>query len=306
MNYNSIDYFIALRQEESFTKAAERLHITQQTLSAHIAMLEKEMNCKLVVRRIPLEFTWPGEVFYRNAMSIRRKTDDFLKEMADAAEAKTGVLRLGVSYNRARVILPEIFLKYGKEYPGIHLELIEGVNDLLRKKLMEGEIDLTIAQFAEALPGIEIVPFYEEEIVLLLPKALVEEEEKSAVEEAIAQGDGSVLPLLAKYPFLMTDNESVPGRMGRQCFAEADIEPPIHVASNNLELLLDLARIGYGAVFCPEKQAQRILKEEGMASLYIIHFPHASQQISFGYRKELGDWKPLAKFVEIAKVLNGR
>ncbi len=301
MNYNSIDYFIALHQAESFTKAAERLHITQQTLSAHIAMLEKEMHCKLVVRRIPLEFTWPGEVFYKNAMTIRRKTDDFLREMADAAEAKTGVLRLGVSYNRARVILPDIFMKYGKLYPGIHLELIEGVNDLLRKKLMEGEIDLTIAQFTEALPGIEIVPFYEEEIVLLLPKALVGEEEREAVEEAIAKGDGSVLSLLVDFPFLMTDNESVPGRMGRERFAEADIEPPIRVASNNLELLLDLCRIGYGAVFCSEKQARKILKEVGMENLYIIHFPHASQQISFGYRKELGDWKPLARFIEIAK-----
>lgn len=298
MNYNSIDYFIALRQEGSFTKAAARLHITQQTLSTHIAMLEKEMNCRLVIRRIPLEFTWPGEVFYRNAMSIRRKTDDFLKEMADAAAAKTGLLRLGVSYNRARVILPDIFLAYGKAYPGIHLELIEGVNDLLRKKLMEGDIDLTIAQFTEPLPGIEIVPFYEEEIVLLLPRSLVKEQ--GALEEAMARNDGSALSLLSDCPFLMTDNESVPGRAGRLLFTEMGIEPPIRVASNNLELLLDLSRMGYGAVFCSEMQARKILKEEGLANLYIIHFPHASQQISFGYRKELGDWKPLVRFMEIA------
>ena len=57
MNFTSLDYFIALVQEKSYTKAAQRLHVTQQTLSAHIAALEKEMNCKLVIRQIPLDFT---------------------------------------------------------------------------------------------------------------------------------------------------------------------------------------------------------------------------------------------------------
>ncbi len=304
MNYNSIDYFIALWQEKSFTKAAERLHITQQTLSAHIALLEKEMNCQLVVRRIPLEFTWPGEVFYKNALSIRRKTDDFLRQMADAVESKTGVLHLGVSYNRARVILPDIFLRYGKEYPGIHLELIEGVNDLLRKKLTEGDIDLAIAQLEGPLPGIETAPFYEEEIVLLLPKKLVEEERRDAFEATLEKEDGSALSFLARCPFLMTDNESVPGRIGREAFAKAGIEPPIRVASNNLELLLDLCRMGYGAVFSPEQQAKKILKKKDLDGLYILHFPHATQQISFGYRKELRDWKPLSAFMAIAKGKN--
>lgn len=54
MNFQTMEYFIALARERSFTRAAEGLHITQQSLSAHIAGLEKEVGCPLLVRHVPL------------------------------------------------------------------------------------------------------------------------------------------------------------------------------------------------------------------------------------------------------------
>ena len=53
MNFDSLGYFLALAREKNFTRAAETLHITQQSLSSHIANLERELNCTLVVRRTP-------------------------------------------------------------------------------------------------------------------------------------------------------------------------------------------------------------------------------------------------------------
>ena len=63
MNFASMDYFIMVAREKSFTKAAQRLYITQQTLSAHIASIEKELGCSLFVRHVPLELTYAGQVF---------------------------------------------------------------------------------------------------------------------------------------------------------------------------------------------------------------------------------------------------
>ena len=57
VNFNSPEYFIVLAREGSFTRAADTLHITQQSLSSHIAGLEAELGCTLVVRRTPLELT---------------------------------------------------------------------------------------------------------------------------------------------------------------------------------------------------------------------------------------------------------
>ena len=65
MNFLSIEYFAAVASEHSFSKAAKRLGITQQTLSANIAALERELGCTLFVRHVPLELTYAGTVFAR-------------------------------------------------------------------------------------------------------------------------------------------------------------------------------------------------------------------------------------------------
>ena len=74
MNFLTIHYFLTLVGERNFTRAAERLHVTQQTLSGHIAMVEREVGMKLFIRHVPLELTDGGEVFiatrvYSSAMN---------------------------------------------------------------------------------------------------------------------------------------------------------------------------------------------------------------------------------------------
>ena len=58
MNFQSMEYFAAVAKNRSFTRAADALHITQQTLSAHIAGIERELGCPLLIRHIPLELTY--------------------------------------------------------------------------------------------------------------------------------------------------------------------------------------------------------------------------------------------------------
>ncbi len=58
MNFSSMEYFVALARERNFTWAAEQLHITQQSLSTHVAGLEKELGCQLLIRHVPLELTY--------------------------------------------------------------------------------------------------------------------------------------------------------------------------------------------------------------------------------------------------------
>ena len=69
--------------ERSFSRAAERLHITQQTLSAHIAKLEGELGAKLLVRSIPLELTYAGEVFLEYALDFQRRASSLEREFQD-------------------------------------------------------------------------------------------------------------------------------------------------------------------------------------------------------------------------------
>lgn len=100
MNFLSMKYFVVLAEERSFTKAAEKLHVTQQTLSAHVAGLEKESGAKLFIRHVPLELTDAGRVFYRYARIIRRNEMALERELTDAAGMGRGTLRIGVAPSR--------------------------------------------------------------------------------------------------------------------------------------------------------------------------------------------------------------
>ena len=100
MNFSSMDYFVMVARERSFSRAAERLHITQQTLSAHIAKLEGELGTKLLVRNIPLELTYAGEVFLEYALDLQRRVSSLEREFQDISENQRGLLRIGITYTR--------------------------------------------------------------------------------------------------------------------------------------------------------------------------------------------------------------
>ena len=86
MNFSSFDYFLALARERSYTRAADVLHIAQQSLSAAIAALESELGCPLVVRRTPLELTYAGRVFLQYAERFHQTCDEMQRTFCDIAE----------------------------------------------------------------------------------------------------------------------------------------------------------------------------------------------------------------------------
>lgn len=100
MNFHSLDYFLVLAREKNFTRAAEALHITQQSLSSHIAGLEKELGCTLLVRRTPLELTYAGRTFLRYAESIGQTRQAMEREFCDISENQKGELRVGIAVAR--------------------------------------------------------------------------------------------------------------------------------------------------------------------------------------------------------------
>ena len=166
MNFLSMDYFLM---------TADALHITQQTLSTHIANLEQELDCKLFVRHVPLELTYAGEIFWQYAADFQKKYRAMQHEFADLTKNEQGILRIGISFTRCHAIMPAIITEYQRRYPHMEIQVIENANTGLQKDLMEHKIDLAIAKFPDFLPGITLSDFYEEEVVLLLADSLFHE-----------------------------------------------------------------------------------------------------------------------------------
>ncbi len=301
MNFLSFDYFLALARERSYTRAADALHITQQSLSAAIAALERELGCPLVVRRTPLELTYAGLVFLQYAKRFHQTRDEMQRTFCDIAENQRGELRMGIAYTRGRAILPGILEAFAGVYPNVRVILTEEHNHTLQNLLHEGRVDLAIARFQKPLPGIEVQPFYTEDTVLLVSRQLLQTcgIDLAAHRTKIERGD---LRSLRGCPFVLGSAEDITGSLERDAFRHAGFVPEVRAESSNVETLLELCARGVGACFCPENLARLLLAAQQHGRLEMLRMPDTmAYPISFGYAKRAYPWSVLADFIRIAR-----
>ena len=303
MNFSSMEYFDVLAQERSFTKAAERLHMTQQSLSSHIAGMEKELGCQLIVRHIPLELTYAGEVLLGHARKFQKAHEDMLREFCDISQNQKGVLRIGTAATRGQILLPEAISAYHGIYPNIRIDLTEAANDVLYQKLLKGTLDLAIGKFSKSLSGIVIKEFYREELVLLINAELFAKTygtESDYYKTRFHAGDFTGLKDL---PFVLGGPDDVDGRLGLEFLKEFNTASPIITTkSHNVGTLLKLAIAGDGACFCPKNIIRANLSEKQKDTVLV--FPlggKATYPIHFGYKERSYQWKAIETFIKYAK-----
>lgn len=302
MNFQTFEYVRAVAEERSFTRAAARLHVTQQTLSAHIASVEREMGSALFIRTTPLALTHEGEVFLAHAARIADEVRALRRDMAATSAEQTGTLRVGIAYTRGRALLPPVLERLCAAYPNVRVQLDEGTNDEIVANLTGGREDVAIFAAAGArLPGIALEDFYEERIVLLASKALLAGRGLAERELAgpLSRGDLSALQGL---PLVLGGAADITGGLGLSLFAETGIDPEVRVQSNNMETLLALCLRGVGACLCPQNLVETAAPAEARAGLATFELgPKARYRILFGLPAGGYRWGVTEAFMRIAR-----
>lgn len=301
MNLSSFRYFHVLARERNFTRAAQQLHISQQTLSSHIASLEEELGCKLVVRRVPLELTYAGTVFLRYSKQILDNMKNLHREFCDITANQKGVLRIGIASTRGRAVMPLLITRFQKQYPNIEIQLSEDVNQALHHNLLNGEVDIAIAHFKSTTAEIELSDFYCEEIVLLISEQLLQQLHEKGNEFSLNHGDID-LSQFRHCPFLMGNADDIAGNIGWMLIAQAAFRPVVKARSDNIETILSLCVQGAGACFCPANLAEAVLSPAERSTLKMFHLGNqAKYSIQFGVLKANYQWKIISEFIRIAK-----
>ena len=303
MNFSSMEYFIAVAEERSFTRAAERLSVTQQTLSAHVAGIERELGVRLVERRVPLELTYAGEQFLGYARRFRAELRAMRHEFRDIAGDERGRLRVGVTNTRGHIMMPRSIAMFQREHPKIRVQLEEGENAELLEQLLEGTLDLVVATLDRTTPGLVVHDLYSEQVELLVSNALLEElygdEAASIIARVRITGD---LSPMKSCPFMVVGQRDVTGELARRLFAEAGIDPMVRVISKNSETLVALARRGVGACFVPSELVATSFPDPDAAGMSTARFgDRMSYTVSVAWKDAPHVWSMVEAF---AAVLN--
>ena len=294
-----MEYFAAVADKRSFTRAADQLHITQQTLSAHIAALERELNCQLLLRRTPLELTYAGEVFLRYALQFQREYQALRHEFCDITGNQKGLLRVGIAYTRGRILMPRIISCFQERYPNVQVDLVEASNEELHARLLDGSVDLAVAAFPQSLPDIQMEEFYEEEVCMLVPRSLLPLAERVPAGPVLSTQE---LAAFRKCPFLMGVPQDIGGQLGRRQLKAAGFYPQIRAQSENMETLLALCVQGVGICFCPDCLIDGTLSTRELKQLLVFRFQQdCVYPIRFGYRRQSYQWGILSQFIADAR-----
>lgn len=143
MEIRVLRYFLAVVREESITKAAELLHITQPMLSRQIAQMEEEMGVKLFDRSTrKIVLTNEGLLLRRRAEEILELVDKTERELSEQDEMVEGTVAIGCGDLAAVQLLPDLIRSYHERYPAVTFDLYTATADHIKDRMDRGLTDV--------------------------------------------------------------------------------------------------------------------------------------------------------------------
>ena len=167
MNIENMRAFIEVASTGSFHKAAERLHITQSSVSARIKALEDRLNRQLFTRsRHGVSLTSGGNIFYRHALSVIKTWERAQHEVSLPSGVNTSV-SLGVPMNHWGNLTSDWLAWMHLNMPKVGTQVQSDYSTLLMNSLREGLLDVAILYEPKHWPDVVIEPYLEEKLVLV-------------------------------------------------------------------------------------------------------------------------------------------
>ena len=155
MELRHLHYFVAIAEERSFTRAAERLWVAQPGLSTQVRRLETELGVQLFDRHTRgVDLTAAGQLFLERARAALSAAEVASATGSDLETGTVGTLRVGISTSARCRRTPALLASYARERRGVELTLLEGYAGTLWRDLRDGRLDAVIAASGSASPDL--------------------------------------------------------------------------------------------------------------------------------------------------------
>lgn len=284
MDIKQLHYFIAVSEQMNFSKAAERLHISQPSLSNAIKKLEQEIGSPLLERNTRnLQLTEAGELLFERAKVIVKNMEVLKIEMDEVIVHGTRDITIGVMES-IKHWLPKVIANYKKDYPHMKIHLVDILGSKrVKKSLKSYKTYLIITNQLMDDPELEVQTLYEERLVAVLP-----------LHHPLAQKDTLTISDICEEPFIISTEGFQTRRDILTSFEQAGKNINIQFEIERFETAVSLVREHLGVTILPENYlqgptAKTIVKKEieGLnlsRNVYLVylknrHLPLAIRQL---------------------------
>lgn len=269
MKIQQFEYFIAVVEQNSFTKAAQILHISQPSLTTAIKKLEHSLGYDLLTRTTKeIKITDRGIQFYQHAKKLIHDYQLTVEKMYDLSLSDVPKLKLSI-LESTNQWMSSVISSHSKQYPGQRYQLLE-IHDYNKviQDVLNFEIDIALTNEHVNHIDIESIPLYEEEYVLLVPQHTFTQQKSTAL---------NTLPLIvpnAKYQVRKHLDDYL---------LHFNIRPHIVMEVDRFETATNFVHEGLGYAVIPRVYYQ----SRNTTSLKTLHIkPQLKRTIYMNYHKK--------------------
>ncbi len=251
MDTGQLKAFITVAECQSFSKAAEQLHLTQSAVSKRVATLESDLDVTLFERfgqRIQLTNT--GQKLLKDARDILDKVTQMHQHSDISKSCIAGKLRIATSHHIGLHRLPQILQRFAQEYPEVQLDMHFTDSEVAYEEVGQGVFDLAIATLPQhSNNNIITTPLWEDELVVMF-----------ANNHPMSQYEKISAEILAEHPAILPDKDTFTRRIIDKVFEDSNINYQLAFSTNYLETIKVMVEAGLGWSMIP-----KIMQNENLA-----------------------------------------
>lgn len=279
--------FAAVAENRHFGTAAQRLGVSQPTLSQALASLEAGLGVQLIERSTrKVLVTDAGRELLAKALGALEAVDGFVSAAAGVGEGLTGALRLGIIPTVAPYVLPTTLPALRRAYPGLHPHLVEDQTERLLAALRDGSLDVGVMALPSGGSGMVEIPLFDEDFALVVPEG-----HRLAGREDLSAAVLDDLPLL-----LLDEGHCLRDQTLDLCRLVGASPVTGDTRATSLATVVQCAAAGLGVTLVPESAVEAETARGGMATARFAD-PAPGRTIGLVYRTSSGrdeDFRALA------------
>lgn len=288
MHIETLKVFCDIVESGSFSYAASQNFVTQSAVSQQVRSLEEKYDCRLIERgRAGVKPTPAGQILYHASKEIVQRYLELENRLREIGSVVAGSIRVGTVYSVGLHELPPFLSEFLRSYPAVNVHLEYLRSNRIYEDLLEGKIDLGVVAYPAKRGQIVVVPFREDELVLVVPP-----DSPLARHEQISVTDLSGRNLVGY-------ERDVPTRKAcDRILRDHGVRPQYVIEFDNIETIKRAVEIGQGAAIVP-RMAVALEAERG--TLKIINFQEGTfvRPLAIIYKRGRELSPAVRKFIEV-------
>jgi len=241
MELHQLRYFVAVARLRNFSRAADRCHVSQPSLSQQIMKLEDELGERLLERtKRKVELTPAGELFLDHAVRVADEIELARDAVRDVRTLVRGRVILGALPTIAPYYLPSRLRAFSEQFPGIEVVVNEDTTAKLAQAVLDKEIDLALVSLPVTGRGLLVEKLFDEELLVVMP----------ANHQLAAKARLSLRNLKDERFILMKESHCLSGQALHFCHTQG-VAPNVTFRSAQIETILAFVTSGHGLSIVP-------------------------------------------------------